>query len=425
MSDRDGNDFEQRLAERLRRHADRAGTLVDARALVQQLSTARTRRGPTGRWTVAVVAATVLVASVLTVSALQLLPASSSPTPVPSASVPSAVATPSMSAPSASAQAEPASLQVGGVAFWADGLTGLAGGGDNKTGRVDRTTDGGRSWTTVLQLNTPVGQVTVTGGADAWIITGCADSPAGCTSLWHTGDRGTTWTGIHTAVDTMSFDTVSFADSDSGWAVTYTTPLPGTPASVARPSILERTTDGGATWTPVDAGPCGLGEPSSDELIAVVARSPLSAWLLCGGGGAGSFGEKMVAVTTNGGASWQVRAQATYPGGTDIGQIPLSGHASGMAIAPDGTAWMWGGRMVPLASTDGGRTWSELPLGDTDFMLAGPTWPLDALRGYALLWDPNQQTTLLEATSDGGQTWSARFSWPVSGVPAASASPSP
>jgi photosystem II stability/assembly factor-like uncharacterized protein len=424
MSDRDGKDFEQRLAERLRRHADRADTPMDARALVQQLSTAPTGRGPTRRWAVAVVAVTVLLASFLTVSALRLVPASSSPSPVPSASVPSAVATPSMSAPSPSAQAEPASLQMTSVAFWADGLNGLVGGGVDKTGRVDRTTDGGRSWTTVLQLNTPVGQVTVTGRADAWIITGCANSPAGCTSLWHSGDLGTTWTEIHAAVSTMSFDTVSFANSDIGWAVTYTTPLPGTPVGGAMPSVLKRTTDGGATWMTVDAGPCASTDLSPIGLLGVVARNSLSAWLLCGGGGAGSFGEKTVAVTTDGGASWQVRAQATYPGGTDIGQIPLSGHASGMAIAPDGTAWMWGGRMVPLASTDGGRTWAELPLGDPDVLLARPAWPLDAQHGYALLWDPNQQTTRLEATSDGGQTWSTRFSWPVSGVSAASASPS-
>jgi hypothetical protein len=68
---------------------------------------------------------------------------------------------------------------------------------------------------------------------------------------------------------------------------------------------------------------------------------------------------------------------------------------------------------------------TELSLGDPDVLLAGPAWPLDVQRGYALLWDPNQQATLLEATSDGGQTWSARFSWPVPGVPAASASSSP
>jgi photosystem II stability/assembly factor-like uncharacterized protein len=408
MSNRGGDDFERRLAERLERHANRATKLVDARSLVQQISTARTGRRPAGRWSVAAVAATVLLASLLTVSALRLGSAGSSPPPVPSAT------------PSPSAQAEPASLQVSSVAFWADGLTGLAGLGDGTTGQVDRTTDGGRSWTAVLQLNAPVGQVTVTGAADAWIVTGCTDSSAGCTSLWHSADRGTTWTPIDAAVDV-----VSFVDSDNGWAFAYTTPPAGTPVGGAVPSMLKRTTDGGATWTAVDAGPCAATDPSPISLIGVVARSPQSAWLLCGGGGAGSFGEKTVAVTTDGGASWQVRAQATYPGGTDIGQIPLSGHASGIAIAPDGTAWIWGGRMVPLASTDGGRTWTELPLGDPDVMLAGPAWPLDAQRGYALLWDPNQQATLLEASTDGGQTWSGRFRWLVSGVPTASASPSP
>jgi photosystem II stability/assembly factor-like uncharacterized protein len=350
-----------------------------------------------------------------------ILLAACSPSPVPSPASPSAATTSSTPHPSARTSTAPAYLQVSSVAFWADGRTGLAGLADGRTGRVDRTTDGGYSWTTVLDGNGLIGQITVTGAADAWIVTSCADSTAACTRvLLHSGDRGTTWTRIDVPVDA-----VSFSDPRNGWAFAYGTLPARTPAGGALPSVLNRTTDGGATWTGVDAGPCAPQGPSPIGLIAVVARGPLSAWLLCGAGGAGSFGEKTVAVTSDGGASWQVRARATYPGGTDIGQIPLSGDASGMAVAPEGTAWMWGSRMVPLASTDEGRTWTELPLGDPDAMLAGPAWPLDAQRGYALLWDPNQQATLLEATSDGGQTWAARFTWPVSGVPAGSASAAP
>ena len=51
--------------------------------------------------------------------------------------------------PSASGSAEPVSLQVSSVAFWADGLTGLVGLGDSVNGQVDRTADGGHTWTTV------------------------------------------------------------------------------------------------------------------------------------------------------------------------------------------------------------------------------------------------------------------------------------
>lgn len=323
--------------------------------------------------------------------------------------------------PSAGASAQPRFLQGSSLAFWADGFAGLVGLGDGTTGQVDRTTDGGRSWSTVLRPSTPVGQIIVTGAADAWVLSGCADGTAACSrSLWHSGDRGTTWTRTGVPIDALSF-----SDSQNGWAFASTTVPSGTPVGDGAPSILERTTDGGATWTPVDAGPCGSQGPSPVSLIAVVARGPESAWLLCGGEGATSFADKTVAVTTDGGASWQVRARATPPGGTDIGQIPLSGHTSGMAIAPDGTAWTWGGRMVPLTSTDGGRNWTAMALGDPDALLAGPAWPLDAQRGYALLWNPNQQATLFEATSDGGQTWSARFSWPISGEPAVSAMPSP
>ncbi len=114
--------------------------------------------------------------------------------------------------------------------------------------------------------------------------------------------------------------------------------------------------------------------------------------------------------------SWQLRAVVAGGGPSlDVGQIPISGHPSGLEVTPDGTAWMWGDRMRPLLSRDGGRTWTDMPLGEVDG--SSPVTaavPLDAQHGLALLWDPNQQATLLEATTDGGQTWSARHVWPVS-----------
>jgi photosystem II stability/assembly factor-like uncharacterized protein len=123
--------------------------------------------------------------------------------------------------------------------------------------------------------------------------------------------------------------------------------------------------------------------------------------------------DKALAMTTDGGATWQVRA-ATI--GSDssgsVGQIPSTGHPSGLAIAPDGMAWMVGGRMLPLVSRDGGRTWTAMPLGEIDVNSVSAPVPLDDEHGFALMWDPNSQATLLEVTVDGGTTWAVRFSWP-------------
>jgi photosystem II stability/assembly factor-like uncharacterized protein len=135
---------------------------------------------------------------------------------------------------------------------------------------------------------------------------------------------------------------------------------------------------------------------------------------------------KALAVTTDGGATWQVRAATigSDPSGS-VGQIPNTGHPSSLAIAPDGTAWMMGSRMLPLVSRDGGRTWTDLPIGEIDLNSVSAPSPLDDQHGFALMRDPNSAATLLEVTVDGGTTWAARFSWPVSGMPAASASSSP
>jgi photosystem II stability/assembly factor-like uncharacterized protein len=99
--------------------------------------------------------------------------------------------------------------------------------------------------------------------------------------------------------------------------------------------------------------------------------------------------DKTIAVTTDGGVTWEVRAATigSEPSGT-IGQIPIVGHPSGIDIAPDGTGgWMWGSRMLPIVSRDGGRTWADMALGEIDLSAVIAGAPLDARNGFALLWD--------------------------------------
>jgi len=96
-----------------------------------------------------------------------------------------------------------------------------------------------------------------------------------------------------------------------------------------------------------------------------------------------------------------------------IGSLPYGGYITGLVEAVDGTAWITGGQMVPLASRDGGVTWQPLALGDPAANLVEAAWPLDASRGFAVMWAPDSQASLLEATTDGGRRWSVRSSWSV------------
>ena len=290
--------------------------------------------------------------------------------------------------------------------MWSGGNAGLVGGTSGAIGRVDRTTDGGKTWTTVWRPDAPVVYLAAFGSADAVAET-CA-SPNGDCALWRSADGGATWTVVGSAPVA-----VSFSDPLHGWRFVPIAAPPGTPTGGPGTAAIERTSDGGKTWQPVPTVPCGPGKPSAMGPTAIAAESAAAAWLLCTGSPATIMEEKTIAVTTDGGVTWEVRAATigSGPSGT-IGQIPIVGHPSGLDIAPDGTAWMWGSRMLPIVSRDGGRTWADMALGEIDVSAVTAGAPLDARNGFALLRDPNQPATLLEVTADAGATWSTRFSWP-------------
>jgi photosystem II stability/assembly factor-like uncharacterized protein len=311
------------------------------------------------------------------------------------------------------------SLDPSALAVWSGGETGLVGGTEGSAGRVDRTNDGGKTWTTVWRPDAPVVYLVAFGSADAVAET-CAPPDGDCV-LWRTADRGATWTAVGTTPAA-----VSFSDALHGWRLVPTATPPGSPVGGPGNAAIERTSDGGQTWQTTSTGPCGPGGPIALGPTAIAAQSATSAWLLCTGEPATIMEAKALAVTTDGGATWQVRAATigSDPSGS-VGQIPNTGHPSSLAIAPDGTAWMMGSRMLPLVSRDGGRTWTDLPIGEIDLNSVSAPSPLDDQHGFALMRDPNSAATLLEVTVDGGTTWAARFSWPVSGMPAASASSSP
>ena len=302
------------------------------------------------------------------------------------------------------------------LAFW-DQQRGLVAGSfgvpgaDAQAGRILRTTDGGRTWTTVDSPPGAVSEVWVTGTSDAWATTGCA-STASCRHLLRSTDGGTTWSSMATTVGD-----VTFGYARDGWAVGA---APGNMATG-----LYRTTDGGTTWTKV-ASPCqgSLAGP----LGAVAFRSATSGLAVCAAtlGAGGEF--HSVLSTTNGGATWQVRASVAPAPSQQTGTVPsvgslqYGGYIQGIELAPDGAAWMWGDRMDVLKSTDGGVTWRGLGL-TSDGGGVGVGWPLDAVHGLAIVGDPNRQATLFKVTADGGHTWQERTVWPYSASPVGAVQP--
>ena len=291
------------------------------------------------------------------------------------------------------------------LAFW-DPQRGLVAGsfavpGETGYGRILRTADGGRTWTTVDSPPEPVSELWVAGTIDAWALTTCVPATNPCARLLHSTDGGRTWTSR-----VEPFDWVAFGDSSDGWAA-----APG-PGTMDLGLTVSHTTDGGATWAKVTS-PC-QGSPAG-PLRAIAFGSPSSGLAVCANtlGAGGEF--HSVLSTSDGGVTWHVRASVTpapSSGNAEkIGDLPYGGYIRGIVVAADGTAWLWGDRMDVLASTDGGVTWRGLGLTGDGGGMAVP-WPLDAQHGFVLLGDPNRQATLLEATTDGGHTWQELAAWP-------------
>jgi photosystem II stability/assembly factor-like uncharacterized protein len=301
----------------------------------------------------------------------------------------------------------PASYYVGAVAFW-DAQRGIVGAATDHadgtaSGQILETHDGGHTWAIVLSVPDLVAEVWVAGTQSAWALTGCNGDPACAPRLYHTADRGATWTSAST--DLMW---VAFTDASSGWGVA------GSGATTAPSQALLRSTrDAGATWQSRPS-PCA-GSPAG-PLRAVAFRSASAGLAVCAlTFGAGGENHAMLA-TRDGGATWAVRAMAADPPATEVGHLPYGGYISGLVLATDGTAWITGGRMVPLVSRDDGATWQPLGLGDPAANLVYAAWPLDARRGFAVMWAPDRQATLLEVTADGGRTWISGTAWPVGGA---------
>ena len=260
-----------------------------------------------------------------------------------------------------------------------------------------RTSDGGRHWHSILSTGATVVELWVVPDR-VWALTSCDAATSACAPrLLRSADGGVTWSASRTNLAWLSF-----GDPRDGWAA----PTSG--------SSAYRTIDGGATWTRVRS-PCA--DSPVRPLRALAFDSASMGLAVCAAtlGAGGEF--KSVLQTTDGGATWHVRASVGAPPIPSVGSVPYFGYVRGLVVAHDGAAWLWGDRMVPVESGDAGITWQPLGIGIPDALLVTAAWPLDARDGFVLLWDPNRQSTLVEVTADDGRTWQERASLPIATVP--------
>jgi photosystem II stability/assembly factor-like uncharacterized protein len=267
-------------------------------------------------------------------------------------------------------------------------------------GVVLRTQDSGKTWQTVLAIPTngvygePIRQIQAIDGQRAWALSlDQSVCQSVCPSLLQrTTDGGRTWTTqVRGAIAT-----IRFANATRGWVALDDTPSPGTVE-------VRETSDGGATWRMALRTATG-------NAMALDAATTDTAWLLTRDGAycTSSQCEKYALYRTdNGGSTW-----SNLGNPKDFTAGCSGGHLVGPLFASASRGWLGlnlgagGANVGPggiLKSDDGGQTWR-----------CGTTPPntgllnaADPFHVWAASEDRLTQSTALFTTEDGGATWHA------------------
>jgi photosystem II stability/assembly factor-like uncharacterized protein len=267
-------------------------------------------------------------------------------------------------------------------------------------GVVLRTQDGGQTWQTVLAIPTngvygePIRQIQAVDGLRAWTVSiDQAACQIPCLSyLQRTTDGGRTWTTLLHA----NIAAIRFASASRGWVALSDTPSPGS-------SEVRETSDGGTTWQ------VRL-QTATGTVSGLDAATTSTAWLLtlntawCS---ASDCQKYELFRTDNGGLTWSDLGNpkdftANCSGGnltgplfasTARGWLGLNLGAGGANVGPGGI----------LKSEDGGRTWrcATTPRNMNVVSAADP------LHVWAAGEDRLTLSTALYTSEDAGATWTA------------------
>lgn len=373
-----------------------------------------------------------------------------------------------------------------------------------------RSSDGGRTWTALSLRRANSGLTMLSDGRTVYAT---APGPRRCVgAVYRSVDAGASWQVLPSSCAPYPLYSVEFLDSDHGYAGG------GEPAKFNGSQFVETTNDGGATWqTRWRAGP-ETGPADDSEIVRVEMLDQRVGWALSGGctpgangpcGGnvyrtvdgarswqrtqvhavslavvdaqhvvAGVVNARTIAVTSDGGQSWQLQGPAAEVqtqsfGGTDgallwntsLGMFRSSdaGRSWTTLTAPNADAaqsdsWlaappsavlgaaMFGSGAVNV-STDNGSSWKSASLepaaaaaGDVQLVtldidghasaVVGPDDPclspaqVNTVQSEKPGWSPPTGDTYLDSSSDSGQTWHRAHNLPfaVSGQSAVTSS---
>lgn len=265
-------------------------------------------------------------------------------------------------------------------------------------GRIYRTDDGGETWT--KQTDKP---------GTFWRCLAFVDERTGfagnigpdyfpnvsdATPLYRTTDGGETWSPVEIAGDPVkglcALQVVRTPFINAGQLDTRVT-IVGV-GRVGGPTVFVRSDDGGSTWTATDmrehAGML-LDVHFFDDRRGLVAASTSSDV---------TEGTAMILMTEDGGKSWRTAYKGDRPF-ENVWKLsfptPQVGFGSVQSYDPDPAA----SQRFVVKTTDGGRTWSEMPLVDDHRVRPFGIGFVDERTGWVGAMPGGFETR------DGGRTW--------------------
>ncbi len=227
---------------------------------------------------------------------------------------------------------------------------------------------------------------------------GANGGAGGNAKVWKTTNGGTSWTTILTTGGTVGFiNSIVFSRINPQIGFIQSDP----PTGAGGVYWLQKTTDGGATWTLTN--PPGVsGQASAQNGLAVIDAQ-------CYGFGLGNNAPARVQLTTNGGTTWNARNIAVVGG--FVSAFAINDNKTIMLGATGDAA----GSLPNIGrSTDGGATWSVVNTG------AGMTIGLATIK-WAYTTNCVYMTgagtgVCARRSTDGGLTWTNQTTAGLTGL---------
>lgn len=230
-----------------------------------------------------------------------------------------------------------------------------------------KTTDGGATWNQLPPTGAQFGNYDCADFIDeghGWVVDGLGN-------CFKTSNGGNSWLRIYIA--SKQFHAIAFLNSTTGLAV-------------GEGGAFYRTVNGGSTWSPCTAA---VGNIALRGLKWIDARH---CWA------AGDSGA--ILTSQDAGLTW---TRQLSPAKSSMYGVDFVDSLRGWAVGGTGYWTIEGGEGVLLKTTDGGQTWTELPVPSGAKCLAG-VCALDSL--HVLIADPRGKLFL---STDGGEFWQMKL----------------